>query len=170
MHELLCEQLDHLWESWGHHAHRSEMLGRQMIHLAEKLVEEHRIPPIIPGFTELMRAKILVETGPLERFVHWRQLLAYSGLKIRMRQSGKYQGKDRITQKGRVLLRKLLGQAAFSLTRSDRILGEYYRKRAENMPGRKAKVACMRKLLKMLYGAAMSKQGFSPERVYRSAS
>jgi len=126
MHELLCEQLDHLWESWGHHAHRSEMLGRQMIHLVEKLAEEHRIPPIISGFTELMRAKILAEIGPLERFVHWRQLLAYSGLKIRMRQSGKYQGKDRITKKGRVLLRKLLGQAAFSLTRSDRILGEYY--------------------------------------------
>ncbi|MEX2590647.1 MAG: IS110 family transposase [Chitinophagales bacterium] len=71
------------------------------------------IPPIIPGFTEWMRAKILAETGALERFAHWRQLVAYAGLKIRMRRSGKYRGKDRITKKGRVLLRKLLGQAAF---------------------------------------------------------
>ncbi|MBP3193060.1 transposase [Natronogracilivirga saccharolytica] len=171
MRALLNDQAEHLWKTWTHHAHRCEVLGRQMIQLVEILSEEHRIPPIIPGFTELMRVKILAETGPLERFAHWRQLVAYAGLKIRMRRSGKYIGKDRITKKGRVLLRKLLGQAAFSLTRKDRILGEYYhRKRQESMPGRKAKVACMRKLLKLLYGAAMSKQAFTTERVYRSAS
>ena len=168
MRALLNDQAEHLWKVWTHHAHRCEVLGRQMIQLVEILSEEHRIPPIIPGLTELMRAKILAETGPLERFAHWRQLVAYAGLKIRMRRSGKYIGKDRITKKGRVLLRKLLGQAAFSLTRKDRILGEYYhRKRQESMPGRKAKVACMRKLLKLLYGAAMSNQEFTSERVYR---
>jgi transposase len=171
MRGLLHDQAAHLWQVWTHHARRCEVVGRQMVHLVEDLAEEHRIPPVMSGFTELMRARILAETGPLERFAHWRQLVAYAGLKIRMRQSGKYRGKDRITKKGRVLLRKVLGQAAFSLTRKDRILGEYYhRKRQESMPGRKAKVACMRKLLKLLYGAAMSNQEFTSERVYRSAS
>ena len=92
-------RLTYLWKVWSHHAHRCEVLGRQMVQLVEDLAEEHRIPPIIPGFTELMRAKILAETGPLERFAHWRQLVAYAGLKIRMRQSGKYRGKDHITKK-----------------------------------------------------------------------
>ncbi len=39
-------------------------------------------------------------------------------------------------KKGRVLLRKLLGQVVFSLTRKDDMLGEYYhRERQEFMPG-----------------------------------
>lgn len=117
-----------------------------------------------------MRAKILAETGPLSRFPHWRALLAYAGLKIRMRASGTWRGKDKITKKGRILLRKHLGQAAFSLLRKDRLLGPYYhRKIAEGMPGGKAKVACMRKLVKILYGAAKSRKPFSPQRVYQCA-
>ncbi len=56
------------------------------------------------------------------------------------------------------------------LARKDRILGPYYhRKLSKGMPARKAKVACMRKLVKLLYGAAKSSQQFNPERVYRSA-
>ena len=79
-------------------------------------------------------------------------------------------GQDKITKKGRVLLRKHLGQAAWVLARKDRVLGPYYhRKLTEGMPARKAKVACMRKLVKLLYGAAKSSQQFNPERVYRSA-
>lgn len=87
-----------------------------------------------------------------------------------MRRSGKYCGKDKITKKGRILLRKYLGQATFSLLRKDRILGPYYhRKLGEGMPAGKAKVACMRKLVKILYGAAKSSEQFNPERVYRCA-
>lgn len=117
-----------------------------------------------------MRAKILAETGPLRRFPHWRALLAYSGLKICMRRSGSWRGTDKITKKGHILLRKHLGQAAFSLLRKDRLLGPYYhRKIAEGMPGGKARVACIRKLLKILYGAAKSSRPFNPKRVYRCA-
>ncbi|MCW9709280.1 hypothetical protein J6I44_20650, partial [Aliifodinibius sp. 1BSP15-2V2] len=75
-----------------------------------------------------------------------------------------------ITKKGRILLRKYLGQATFSLLRGDRILGPYYhRKVAEGMPAGKAKVASMRKLVKMLYGAAKSREQFDPQRVYQCA-
>lgn len=126
--------------------------------------------PLVSGFTALARAKILAETGPLHLFAHWRALLAYAGLKVRMRSSGNYRGKDKITKKGRVLLRKHLGQAAWVLSRKDRILGPYYhRKLSEGMPARKAKVACMRKLVKLLYGAAKSNQEFNLDRIYRSA-
>ena len=93
-----------------------------MIDVVDQLDSGHWIPPQMSGFTELTRAKILAETGPLEQFPHWRALLAYAGLKVRMRRSGKYMGQDKITKKGRVLLRKHLGQAAWVLARKDRVL------------------------------------------------
>lgn len=167
---LVRRQLDHSWEMWSGFQHRKQQLGEHMIALIDGLDPGHWIPPLFSGFSELMRAKILAETGPLRQFPHWRALLAYSGLKIRMRESGTWRGNDKITKKGRILLRKHLGQAAFSLLRRDRLLGPYYhRKIAEGMPAGKAKVACMRKLVKILYGAAKSSRPFDPERVYRCA-
>lgn len=163
-------QLDHLWTVWQAHAARKQALEAQMTGIIDELDPDRWIPPLFSGFSGCMRAKILAETGPLRQFPHWRALLGYSGLKIRMRRSGTYRGKDKITKKGRILLRKHLGQATFSLLRKDRLLGPYYhRKLAEGMPGGKAKVACMRKLVKILYGAAKSRQEFDPERVRRSA-
>jgi hypothetical protein len=159
-----------LWELWNHYDRHRHHLSKQMVELLDGLDSGCWIPPLFSGFTALMRAKILAETGPLRRFPHWRALVAYPGLKIRMRASGKYRGKDKITKKGRALLRKHLGQAAFALTHNDRLLGPYYhRKIAEGMPARKAKVACMRKLLKILYGVAKSNESFNVERVYRCA-
>ncbi|MFH5833752.1 transposase [Halalkalibaculum sp. DA384] len=164
------DQLSYLWELWNRHNHRKQQLTVQMVELVDRLDPGQWIPPVFSGFPKPMRAKILAETGPLRRFPHWRALMGYAGLKIRMRASGKYRGKDKITKKGRALLRKHLGQAAFALTRKDRLLGPYYhRKIAEGMPARKAKVACMRKLLKILYGAAKSNQPFNEQRVYRCA-
>lgn len=168
--EAITDQLEHYWETWSLHQSRKDTLGQKMIDVVDQFDPGYWIPPLMSGFTELTRAKILAETGPLRQFPHWRALLAYAGLKVRMRSSGKYRGQDKITKKGRVLLRKHLGQAAWVLARKDRVLGPYYhRKLSEGMPPRKAKVACMRKLIKLLYGAAKSSQQFNLERVYRSA-
>lgn len=168
--EVNEEHNDHLWQAWKGQERRKQQLRGQMVALTRNLSVEEWLPPIFPGLTEVMRAKILAETGPLRQFPHWRALVNYAGLKIRMRQSGRYRGRDKITKKGRILLRKHLGQAAFTLARKDRVLGPYYhRKRAEGMPPRKAKVACMRKLLKLLYGASKGRQEFSSQRVYHCA-
>lgn len=167
---IVSDQLHHLWHCWSDHTLRKQSLEAQMIRLVDGLDSACWLPPLFSGFSECMRAKILAETGPLRRFPHWRALLTYAGLKIRMRASGTWRGKDKITKKGRILLRKHLGQATFSLLRKDRILGPYYhRKIAEGMPAGKAKVACMRKLVKILYGAAKSGRRFNPKRVYRCA-
>lgn len=167
---IASDQLDHLWQIWLDHAGRKQDLEHQMIEIVNQLSPDYWIPPLFSGFSPRMRAKILGETGPLRQFPHWRALLAYCGLKVRMRRSGKYRGKDKITKKGRILLRKHVGQAAFSLLRKDRLLGPYYhRKLSEGMPAGKAKVACMRKLVKILYGAAKSQNTFNPQRVYRCA-
>ncbi|MEX0680295.1 MAG: IS110 family transposase [Balneolales bacterium] len=168
--EAISGQLEYFWQTWNLHLSRKDKLGQKIIDVVDRFDPGHWIPPLMSGFTEVTRAKILAEIGPLEQFPHWRALLAYAGLKVRIRSSGKYRGQDKITKKGRVLLRKHLGQAAWVLARKDRILGPYYHcKLSEGMPARKAKVACMRKRVKLLYGAAKSNQQFNPERVYRSA-
>jgi transposase len=169
--EGIGAQLSYYWDIWTFHERRKHELAEQMVAIVEAMNSgKEWIPPLVSGFTAVTRAKILAETGPLYMFTHWRALLAYAGLKVRMRSSGNYRGKDKITKKGRVLLRKHLGQAAWVLSPKDRILGPYYhRKLSEGMPARKAKVACMRKLVKFLYGAAKSNQQFDQSRIYRSA-
>lgn len=94
-----------------------------------------------------------------------RALLRYAGLNIRERQSGSYRGKDRISKKGRPLLRKILGQTTFPLLRRRHIYGPYYhRKRKEGMISQKAKVAVMRKFLGMLYALVKSGMPFDRQR------
>ena len=133
--EAIATQLSYYWHIWSVHHNRKDTLAQQMIQIVDGLDSDHWIPPLMSGFTALTRAKILAETGPLRQFPHWRALLAFAGLKVRMRSSGNYRGQDKITKKGRVLLRKHLGQAAWVLARKDRVLGPYYhRKLAEGMP------------------------------------
>lgn len=115
--QAIVAQLAYFWQAWNLHECRKAMLAQQMLDVVEGLDSSEWIPPLMSGFTALTRAKILAETGPLHLFPHYRALLAYAGLKVRMRSSGNYRGKDKITKKGRVLLRKHLGQAAWVLAR-----------------------------------------------------
>ena len=89
-------------------------------------------------------------TGPLSDFADWRRLMRYGGLNIRMRQSGKYQGQNKISKKGRPLMRKVLQNIALPLVRKGYLYGEYYHQKRElqKMPGTKAMTCVARHFLK----------------------
>ena len=125
------------------------------------------LPGAEAGFvSQVNLARIIGETGPLKDFDHYLQIIRFSGLSLRQKQSGKFKGKNKISKKGRSRLRMILNQSIFHLVKKDRVLGEYYhRKKAEGMPGTKAMAVISRKLVSVLF--ALSKPGavYDPQRL-----
>ena len=149
---------------------RKEEIVRSMIAMLNRLREEDpKIPPSTPGvINDKNIARLLGETGPLTDFSHWRMLMRYGGLNIRMRQSGKYQGLNKISKKGRPLLRKVLQHIVLPLVRKGYLYGTYYsrKKEVEKMPGNKAMTCVARHFLKKFYGWYKSGEAFNIHRFF----
>ena len=117
-------------------------------------------------------ARLLAETGPVHDFSHWRKLMRYGGMNIRMRQSGKYKGKNKLSKKGRPLLRKVLMQIMLPLVRKGHLYGEIYhrKKKQENRPGTMAMAIVARQFLRKFYGWYRSGQAFDWGRFFTCES
>jgi transposase len=124
------------------------------------------IDEVVEGISLFNLARVVGQTGPLEDFRTARQLLRYAGMNLRERESGTYRGKTRLSKKGRPLLRKVLGQAVFPITRRDRLMGPGYDERRKRMAEQKARVAAMRKLLVVIWAVQTKRQAFEPSRVF----
>ena len=131
------------------------------------------IPPPTPAvISEKNLARLLAETGPLADFVSSKQLMRYAGLNLRTRQSGKYQGQNKISKKGRSLLRKVMNAIALPLVRRSQLYGEYYhlKKEQTKMPGSKAMTIVARKLLAKIFGWYRSGKQFNATRFFTCQS
>ena len=117
--ELLELEVCQLWEEFLLHEQRKTTLGKRLMALLRALrKKEPSVPAPTPGVISAKNlARLIAEIGPFSDFTSWRMLLRYAGLNIQMRQSGQYRGKNRISKKGRPLLRKILGQVILPLVR-----------------------------------------------------
>ena len=94
-------------------------------------------------------------------------LFKYGGLNLRTRQSGKYKGKLKLSKKGRIYLRLILGKLVFRFVRRCEIFGEYYHRRKAKDPtmsGTKIMANLERKLLRMVYAMAKRQEAFNKAR------
>jgi transposase len=132
---------------------------------------EVRLRAVKGVINDFLLARILGETGPLRDFEHWRQLLRYAGFNLRLHESGHYQGRRRLSKKGRAGLRKVTMQAVLPRVRQHDLYGpEYHRRKNQGVPGQKALVTIARKYLRMLWGWERSAQAFDRDRVFRDWS
>jgi transposase len=149
---------------------RKEEITKQMITILNKLRQDDPlIPPPTPQvISEKNLARLLAETGPLSDFATSRKLMRYAGLNLKTRQSGTFQGQNKISKKGRRLLRKVLLAIALPLVRRGRLYGEYYhnKKEVSKMPGNKAMVVVGRHLLKKIFGWYRSGEAFDEQRFF----
>jgi transposase len=101
-------------------------------------------------------------------FQSWRQLMRYAGLNIRMRQSGKYMGKNKISKKGSPLLRKVLNHIVLPLVRKGYLYGDYYhnKRETEKMAGTKAMTIVSRHFLRKFHGWYKSGAAFDEKRFF----
>lgn len=170
---LLVGRLTALWGDYERMTERRALMQRQIETLGEELGALGALPKLehLPGITLFNLARIAGETGPLSDFRSKRALVRYAGLNIRERKSGTYCGQNRISKKGRPLLRKILGQATYPLLRGRHLYGSYYhRKLAEGMHNQKAKVAVMRRFLELLFALSKHQDTFVPDRFTRCQS
>ncbi len=135
-------------------------------------IENPRMPDPEKGVvTAYWLGRLFGEIGPIADFKTIRRLLRYAGLNIRERSSGKYKGKNKISKKGRIMLRVILSQAIFPLLKKNALFGEYYHgKKNGKMVGAKANTAVQRKFLKMLYGWSKSGAAFDAKRLFTCES
>ncbi len=99
--DVLEEQFRDLMTRFQDRECRKERIVEQMKIIFRRLRDDDpRIPPPTAGvISEKYLALLIAETGPMADFRSWRQLMRFAGLNIRMRQSGKYMGKNKISKK-----------------------------------------------------------------------
>lgn len=166
----LEQHLFWLMEDFLRQKKRKEEIVTEMKEILARLREKDPdIPPSTPHVvSDKNMARFIAETGPLGDFNHWRKLMRYAGFNIRMRQSGKFHGQNKITKKGRPLLRKVLHQIALPLVKKKSLYGPVYhhKKESENRPGNMAMTIVSRQLLKKIYGWARSGKEFDEKRFF----
>ena len=171
---LQGKRLREYMEDYHREQQRKEEITRQMEEILQLLRErDPNIPPPTPQvISEKNLARLLAETGPVHDFSHWRKLVRYGGMNIRMRQSGTYRGKNKLSKRGRPLLRKVLMQIMLPLVRKGYLYGEIYhrKKEQENRPGTMAMAIVARQFLRKFYGWYRSGKAFDRERFFTCES
>jgi transposase len=119
--------------------------------------------------------RFLGETGPLRDFAHWRVLLKFAGVNLRVRESGKFKGQLKFSKKGRSDLRRVAGKLVFRLVRKHEIYGPYFQKKkaaSGNAPGTATKVMgnVERKLLRLFFSLGRQREAFNEERFTKCES
>ena len=124
----------------------------KIIDLAKEL-PNYELLLTIPGISNNLAARILAEIGDINRFPRAKSLVAYAGIDPNVYQSGENEGLHlRITKKGNKELRCLLYLAIQNTVQRNNVISKYYHKKiATGLPPKVAKVACMNKLLRIIY-------------------
>lgn len=120
----------------------------------------------IPGLGERTIPQLLAYIGRPERFHSVKALIAYASLSPMIRQSGTSLNKHGGThpQGHRQLKRALYFPAMVAGKHNPAIADFWQRLKAQNKPGKVIVVACMHKLLAIVYGVLKSRTPFDPTR------
>ena len=127
----------------------------------------------VPEFGAETVAVLRAELGDVARFRGSAQVVAYAGLDVTVRDSGKWQGRRRISKRGSGALRRCLFLAALGSlrTRSASAFGAYYRAmEARGLRGYRALMAVMRKMLVVAYHLLRSGEQYDPTKVWSGAA
>jgi transposase len=126
------------------------------------------VPEFGPDTVAVLRA----ELGDVARFAGSAQVVAYAGMDVTVRESGKWKGRRKLSKRGSGALRRCLFLAALGSlrTRSASAFGAYYRAlEARGLRGYRALMAVMRKMLIVAYHLLKHGEPYDPAKVWRGA-
>jgi transposase len=134
----------------------------------EKMTKEHATAKLlrtIPVVGAVTAATIMAEVGDFGRFRTPEQLASYAGLVPSQRSSGSYVKFGRITKIGSKYLRCACVESAMRLRASNApdLYAFYERVKKEHSP-MKARVACARKLITIMWHMVKNNEAFVPVR------
>lgn len=150
-------------------------IEKQIIRLDKEIAE--RVKPrketltSIPGIGVTQEAVILAEIGNFDRFCNDKdgaeKLVAIAGIDPKVKQSGKYIGKAKMSKRGSAYLRKTIRQAAFVAAvgkGKDPMFARLYEKKiSEGKPFEVALSHVENKMLHVIYSLLKSKKKYTPK-------
>lgn len=144
-----------------------EKVEKQIIALIDadkELKEGIRKLETIPSIRKLTIITVLCETNGFWGFNSIRQVVSYAGLDVKHHQSGKFAGKSKISKQGNVYIRQSLYMPALSATMHNAPMKQLYERIIERNPNikRKGIVACMRKMLALVFVLWKKGEEFNP--------
>jgi transposase len=138
---------------------RDELTVMLTDYCASLMVEDLEIVTSVRGISNGTATSFLAELGKVDNFVTYKHLIAYAGIDPTVFQSGKYEGSSRISKRGNRHLRRILWLMTSSVIMHNENFQSYYKKRrAAGLPYKKAVMATMHKLVRMLFAMLSQKQ------------
>jgi transposase len=153
-----------------------EALKKQLKALDRQIADLTKAPELqavkelqkVPGIGPVV-ASTMVSRLTARSFSHPDQFVAYCGLDVKVRQSGKKRGQLGISKQGEAELRRLLylaAQASLSVEDSP-FKAHYERERAKGLSSTAALCAVARKLARLSWSIVTHGTTYDPERVYK---
>jgi len=153
--QFLCQEIQHQNE---------KITGLQAI-LLESLKDDTAVKIIdgIKGLGMWTAVVLRLEYGNMKRFYSADAAVAYAGLDPRIEQSGDNEHHPGISRAGRKQIRQALYMPALAAVRFNPVIRNFYNRLvAAGKPEKLALVACMRKLIRIVYGCWISGKPFDP--------
>src|SRR6266705_1815185 len=137
---ILCDQLEHTQAN----LRRLEEEMEQLVRTDPRTHGLQQIAELGPKTVAVLRA----ELGEVDRFAHTDQAVAYAGMDVKIKESGKWKGKAKLSKRGSGLLRQMLYLAALrSIRLEGSAFGAYYHHLVERgLKKMSALMAVMRKM------------------------
>jgi len=146
------------------HARLIRRLDQALVAIARELGWSDQVSSCqsIPGVGPLT-ALAMVATYHRGEFRHADAFIAFLGMDVRIRDSGQYRGRRKLTKKGDPELRRLLFNAAMQGRRNALWEPYYLRLREQGLSSTAAFVALGRKLARLCFALMRNGTAFNPE-------
>ena len=159
--KILLTQITHLEEE-------VEKLDKEVI---ERVALQHTTLTTIPGVGETIAGTIIAEIGNFERFTDDKdgaeKLVALAEIDPKVKQSGKYKGKAKMSKRGSPYLRKAIRQAAFvaacGIHKDPMFTAIYEKQKQMGKPFEVALSHAENKMLHVIYSLLKSKKAYKPK-------
>lgn len=145
---------------------------KQLEHRLNKIIEENfantkQLLVSIPGIGDKGSAILIAITNNFEKFIHYKQLIAYVGFSPRVYKSGtSVNGKGRICKMGKSSVRRIMFMCSMSAKRYNNKCAEFSKKlEAKGKHNRVIKVAIANKLLKIAFAVVKNNTCFDNNHV-----
>jgi transposase len=137
-----------------------------LIEMSRKLMEEDiNIMTSIKGIGDKTAANFLIEMGgDINQYERSGKIIAMAGLDPAVYQSGKHDGKGRITKRGNRHLRRIIWLMTTRVIHYSDIFKAYYlKRRKEGLPYKMAVLATAHKLIRVIYAMLTQRTTFCPQ-------
>ncbi|MBX6421973.1 IS110 family transposase [Thermosulfurimonas sp. F29] len=120
----------------------------------------------IKGISRDLASRFLAEVENIKRFSNAKKLIKYAGTDPVVKQSGKWKVRMNISKQGNPYLRNILFQMAVGTVKWEKTFQHYFRRKYTQFRSyKKAMIAVVNKLIRVIYALSTRNQFFDPSKL-----